>query len=295
MCTIPSSNLTEPAEVRETLVLVDQHAASERVLLEHLLTELCTPPHPASPADTFKSNTGCTSAVATTLLESALHFQISEADHQLFTTHAHHFARWGILYDVSKHTAEKPASQVRAPLTEHKLTVRTLPPGIAERCKLSPRLLIELLRTEVWSLVAAECAPKASPATARSETAGNWVSALGSCPNGLLEMLNSRACRSAVMFNDELSREECVKLLADLSECVFPFMCAHGRVSMVPLVEIGGQSEGAALGEGLGTAFGVGSRREESDGKKDEGFIGAWRRWRRREEAVEDVTVTNEP
>lgn len=41
------------------------------------------------------------------------------------------------------------------------------------------------------------------------------------------------------MFNDELSRDECGQLVQRLSRCVFPFQCAHGRPSMVPLADLG--------------------------------------------------------
>lgn len=41
------------------------------------------------------------------------------------------------------------------------------------------------------------------------------------------------------MFNDELSLDDCEQLTRRLSQCAFPFQCAHGRPSMVPLVEIG--------------------------------------------------------
>jgi DNA mismatch repair protein MLH3 len=51
--------------------------------------------------------------------------------------------------------------------------------------------------------------------------------------------LNSRACRSALMFNDELSKEQCRTIISRLSECAFPFQCAHGRPSLIPLVDLG--------------------------------------------------------
>lgn len=41
------------------------------------------------------------------------------------------------------------------------------------------------------------------------------------------------------MFNDLLSNEECVELISRLSQCAFPFQCAHGRPSMAPLVDLG--------------------------------------------------------
>lgn len=43
------------------------------------------------------------------------------------------------------------------------------------------------------------------------------------------------------MFNDPLSLEQCGSLLRRLTDCAFPFQCAHGRPSMVPLVDLGTQ------------------------------------------------------
>lgn len=37
------------------------------------------------------------------------------------------------------------------------------------------------------------------------------------------------------MFNDELSVDQCRDLVQQLSLCTFPFQCAHGRPSIVPL------------------------------------------------------------
>lgn len=44
------------------------------------------------------------------------------------------------------------------------------------------------------------------------------------------------------MFNDELSKDACAQLVHRLSQCAFPFQCAHGRPSCVPLVDIGSGS-----------------------------------------------------
>lgn len=56
-------------------------------------------------------------------------------------------------------------------------------------------------------------------------------------------MLSSRSCRSAVMFNDELTIDQCKTILSRLAECAFPFQCAHGRPSMIPLVDLGALKE----------------------------------------------------
>ena len=41
------------------------------------------------------------------------------------------------------------------------------------------------------------------------------------------------------MFNDPLTLEQCEYLVKRLTDCAFPFQCAHGRPSMVPLVDLG--------------------------------------------------------
>ena len=52
------------------------------------------------------------------------------------------------------------------------------------------------------------------------------------------------------MFNDELSDTQCSTLLSRLAECAFPFQCAHGRPSMIPLVDLGVLHERGLFGEG---------------------------------------------
>jgi hypothetical protein len=42
----------------------------------------------------------------------------------------------------------------------------------------------------------------------------------------------------AVKFGDPLYLEECEILLKNLSECQVPFQCAHGRPSLVPIVDL---------------------------------------------------------
>lgn len=58
-------------------------------------------------------------------------------------------------------------------------------------------------------------------------------------PPPLNEMLKSIACHGAIKFNHELSLENMCHLLHDLSSCTFPYICAHGRTSVVRLQKIG--------------------------------------------------------
>jgi DNA mismatch repair protein MLH3 len=69
------------------------------------------------------------------------------------------------------------------------------------------------------------------------------------------------------MFNDPLTREQCSDLVRRVAACAFPFQCAHGRPSMVPLVHLGQSSELQAVGEERGEAAGA--------------LLGALKRWKR--------------
>jgi len=95
---------------------------------------------------------------------------------------------------------------------EHTITINSLPPGIVERCKLEPKILIELMRSELWKRE--EMAAKdVIFASNKQDLNGDkprheWINHIHDCPQGIVNMLNSRACRSAIMFNDEMSKEQ---------------------------------------------------------------------------------------
>ncbi|KAJ1500722.1 hypothetical protein HMI55_003759, partial [Coelomomyces lativittatus] len=57
-------------------------------------------------------------------------------------------------------------------------------------------------------------------------------------PKPLMELLCSKACRSAIMFGDPLSLQACQALVNALSQCQFPFQCAHGRPSVIPILAL---------------------------------------------------------
>ncbi|XP_065183825.1 uncharacterized protein LOC135814603 isoform X1 [Sycon ciliatum] len=54
----------------------------------------------------------------------------------------------------------------------------------------------------------------------------------------LTELLASLSCHSAIRFGDCLSKEECCELIKSLSKCNLPFQCAHGRPSIIPIMDI---------------------------------------------------------
>lgn len=54
-------------------------------------------------------------------------------------------------------------------------------------------------------------------------------------PTPIAQVIASAACHAAVRFGDELCMSQCESLVRSLSECESPFICAHGRPSIVPL------------------------------------------------------------
>ncbi|CAK7219400.1 Vacuolar protein sorting-associated protein 11 [Sporothrix curviconia] len=104
------------------------------------------------------------------------------------------------------------------------------------RAKDKPRLVVDLIRKEIWAQ------PKDDLAMPQNGFDMSWSGTMHGCPRGILDLVNSRACRSAIKFNDQLSHEECSDLLVRLLRCSFPFQCAHGRPSMVPLLHLGANS-----------------------------------------------------
>ncbi|RMZ69411.1 hypothetical protein GMOD_00006214 [Pyrenophora seminiperda CCB06] len=242
------------------LVLIDQHAADERIQVEILFRELCTS---LPQATTYKSQLGHSVSVVSTMLEKPMQFAISYQESKHFTTHAARFAAWGTLYDILESSSSSGSEK-----DKHVLSVTVLPPAISQRCIVDPKVLITFLRSTVWKYAEEAHLPPLSQYTS-SSSEDDWVRRLATCPPGLIELVNSRACRSAIMFNDILGIGECTELVRKLADCVFPFMCAHGRPSMVPLVDLGT----------TGDAVDVLGGEQKADDKMS--FVQAWQKWKK--------------
>ncbi|XP_052196347.1 DNA mismatch repair protein MLH3 isoform X8 [Diospyros lotus] len=57
-------------------------------------------------------------------------------------------------------------------------------------------------------------------------------------PPSVLRILNSKACRGAIMFGDALLPSECSLIVEELRRTSLCFQCAHGRPTTVPLVNL---------------------------------------------------------
>ena len=279
---------------RRLLVLVDQHAADERCRIEGLMVDFCRPP---ASATELSSNLGYTSRIITTPLSKQITFLVPVREIDMFRLHAGHFAAWGILYDISDCQDGSARKELQS---EHKIVIKSLPPAITERCKTEPAHLISLLRGEMWKREGKDRSariispkpsshgktPVKSSDTKQAEDGEpeehTWLQRIGDCPEGILDMLNSRACRSAIMFNDQLTREQCQTLISTLAQCAFPFQCAHGRPSMIPLVGLG-EFRPEQLQEAAIDAFGrhpIGREAEQPT------FVEAFNKWKETRERL---------
>jgi DNA mismatch repair protein MLH3 len=233
---------------RELLLLIDQHAADERCKVERLQRSyfLRSDMQPDSLTP------------ATEVLDKPMLFEVATQESLLLARFQQHFQCWGIEYNIDEQGAG--LGDMARQQGKSKVRIDSLPPSILERCRLEPRVLIELMRKEVWRLcdnpgTVVSSMPREAGTDNNLEDGNGWVSRFHGCPPGILDLIYSRACRSAIMFNDHLSIDQCKDLVLRLADCAFPFQCAHGRPSMAPLLE-------------LGSCYGFGSAlpRERRDG-----------------------------
>lgn len=212
LAVIPAT-IASPRRGKSTclVILVDQHAADERVRFERLCEEACQ--------------------AATTSLAKPMIFEVDDNEVMLFETRQEYFGRWGIKYTVTVRSGSSNAASL--------VEIDSLPPLVVERCRTDPKLLIDLLRGGIWS---ESCKPSGvygeDVNEQESKQEVTWVSELAHCPSLMMEMVKSRACRTAIMFNDPLTMDDCIDLVQRLSKCILPFQCAHGRPTVTVLGEI---------------------------------------------------------
>jgi DNA mismatch repair protein MLH3 len=251
------------------LVLIDQHAADERCRVEKLFEDMFISPRSLDRNDQIQ-----------TVEIDPISFDISATEALLFRKYLDFFRNWGIAYSINAKAGSEATVQVYA-----------LPTLIAERCRLEPNLIVDLLRREIWNSEEENGKPPGSKRSTRKFSMGYgddgedfftdktgevaahpWVQKMSGCPQSILDLLNSRACRGAIMFNDPLDIQECKALVTRLSRCAFPFQCAHGRPSMIPILDLRPQPGTGPLNSHSGI---MGSEFDEHQAELD--FLEAFR------------------
>ncbi|KAI0720344.1 hypothetical protein C8T65DRAFT_634183 [Cerioporus squamosus] len=231
----------EPDVGGRVLVLVDQHAADERIRVERFLRDVCEgflafAGRPEARGGGVRTRTVDPPAnVLLTKIEAeriALSQDVRDA-----------FARWGVelagaavcpgvMRAAERETDE--AAYVQASVT-------AVPEVVADKL-LSGDELRGLVKGYLGKLETdgVEGVLQAAGTQITPKDEAGWQKALRWCPQELVDLINSKACRGAIMFNDTLTMDQCKSLIARLSETALPFQCAHGRPSLVPLLDTGG-------------------------------------------------------
>ncbi|KAL5363925.1 hypothetical protein BJX96DRAFT_156448 [Aspergillus floccosus] len=194
------------------LVLIDQHAADERCRVERLFGEF------------FADDR---SGLVQTITVDPIELEVAKNEASLFERYRAFFKCWGVEFTVEQGANDGSAA----------IVVSTLPSLIAERCRVEPSLVTDLIRGEIWTREETQRGLFEAVASGEGQ---NWATRMNGCPKGIIDLLNSRACRTAIMFNDMLAVGECQQLVKQLARCLFPFQCAHGRPSMIPILDSSG-------------------------------------------------------
>ncbi|KAJ7741084.1 hypothetical protein B0H16DRAFT_1565880 [Mycena metata] len=231
-CLIADSSAADDAT--RTLVLIDQHAADERIRVERFLKELCL--GYLSNVSTEGNEKG---ALRLRELSPPIPILLSRhEERQLRDPSARRvFEHWG--FHFVDPPSEQPHDEVDASTSGYsQVFVRCIPELVADKLLLDDELR-DFVKTFLAKLENDLPAAQQRSETNVAEDEFHWLRALRWCPQQLLDLVNSKACRGAIMFNDSLTTLQCKKLVDELCKTAFPFQCAHGRPSLVPLIDLG--------------------------------------------------------
>ncbi|KAM5244598.1 DNA mismatch repair protein Mlh3 isoform 2-T2 [Hipposideros larvatus] len=188
------------------LVLVDQHAAHERVRLEQLIIDSYEKQQP--------QGSGRKKLLSSTI-SPPLEIPVTEEQRRLLWCYHENLEDLG-LEIIFPDTSDSLVLVGKVPLCIVEREANELRRG---RSTVTKSIVEELIREQVELL----------------QTTGGIQ---GTLPLTVQKVLASQACHGAIKFNDGLSVEESYRLIEALSCCQLPFQCAHGRPSMLPLADI---------------------------------------------------------
>ncbi|KAI1237718.1 hypothetical protein IHE44_0013804 [Lamprotornis superbus] len=205
-CVINTRNGMDKKADGNLLILVDQHAAHERIRLEQLI------------ADSYEKEAAACGKkkILSSSISPPLEIEVTEEQRRFLRCCYKDLEDLGL--------------ELSFPETNNSLIlVRKVPMCFIEReanelrrkrQPITKSIVEELIQEQVELM---------------QTTRGG---ARGTLPLTFLKVLASQACHGAIKFNEHLTLEESCRLIEALSSCKLPFQCAHGRPSMLPLADI---------------------------------------------------------
>lgn len=179
------------------VLMIDQHAAHERVRLEQLERDLYDEDLVVKSHDVVPP----------------LSLQMDSADIRQMKAFRAQLLRWGVAFDADA----SDVTHTTAVIT--RLPVCIAAARTAEGAVAYGNLVTTFIQEELDVL--------------RHTSGGSQ-----SIPRTIMYLLATRACHGAIRFGDSLSHARCLELIDALSKCKFPWQCAHGRPSLVPVVDL---------------------------------------------------------
>ncbi|CAE7079576.1 unnamed protein product [Rhizoctonia solani] len=205
------------------LVLVDQHAADERVRVERYLKKLCTG-FIQDAVECFKFESPTKILLARREAEILARSDVLNA-----------LLRWGLCVEV--HAPSSLDGRVPMEAQDFCQAEVVFVPDVVSKRLVDQRELSDFVKAMVTSIDSEGFSHWPPPSLSDIQD-NDWVRVLRFCPPPLFELVSSRACRGAIMFNDPLDQPQCQRLVTQLGDTVFPFQCAHGRPSIAPLLRL---------------------------------------------------------
>ncbi|CAG8765722.1 4732_t:CDS:2, partial [Cetraspora pellucida] len=226
----------------------DQHAADERVRVEMLMKKFCDFKNKERIQDENNNEIHqINSLVETIQINPPNKIILTEREVRVLKRFEANFNSWGIFFSDNIDTKhDNPSLSLVSP---HFITSSTdddhipiyvthLPKMIADRCVFDSRVTQELLRQHLYWLedTGGIGINNVGEKSLDTNEQSDWKTMIRLCPRGIIDILNSKACRGAIKFNDKLTLNQCQELISELAFCDFPFQCAHGRPSMIPII-----------------------------------------------------------
>lgn len=195
--------------LQNRIVGFDQHAIDERINVERMYMQLIEQ---------------CMSGGESSELEDKIAFETNGVECELIARYEETLAFWGIRFDRDyTHITHLPSLILSKFM---KIGFSVLRKGVVE-------FLYNLGESKKVAFKPTE--------TGKPRGAGDpfwWVRYVSHMPDIYRETIKSKACRSSLMFGEQLSNTQVTDIVRQLQLCYQPFECAHGRPSLYPICGI---------------------------------------------------------
>ena len=193
---------------KKDLVLIDQHAAHERIRLEKLLQQI----------GYFKKEKNAIKNQVTKL-SPPLHLCLYKNDFDLLNHYRMEFQSIGLFF-TSNEIKNKEVFRIYISSIPSIFVNVCEKQCLAKGTNINAELIKEFILEQIRIM--------------RTCTGSTNLSSVV-----VFKTLASYACHGAIKFGDKLTWNTCVTIVEQLAKCNLPFQCAHGRPSVVPLFRLG--------------------------------------------------------